>query len=241
MPVPYAANINGGVLISLDQFTTMQLSSDQKTVMLGPGLRWGAVYTYVSQYGLAVVGGRYDPVGVPGLLLGGGINYFGSLYGWAANSVVNMQVVLADGSIVYANTNESADLFWALKGGSSNFGIVTRFDVKTFPLGDIYGGTSLYNPAYIQEFVDAIGEYVVPEGGSGDTMASCNPSIQVNVSTGAITLLSIVSHIGSDPAPAALANFTNIPTLFTDNSVRPNLAGFTVETSLAVYSSRSSR
>ena len=139
MPVPGAAGITNGVLISTQKLDSMHLTNSQKTAHLGPGLRWGAVYDWISLYNLGVVGGRYDPVGVSRLLLGGGINYFGSQYGWATNGVSNFKVVLANSLIVDANARSNPGLFWTLKGGSSNFGIVTRFDLITFPVASRYG------------------------------------------------------------------------------------------------------
>ena len=241
MPVPGAAGITNGILISTEKLDSMQLTNNQKTAQLGPGLRWGAVYDWISPYNLGVVGGRYDPVGVSGFLLGGGINYFGSQYGWATNGVSNFEVVLANSSIVNANARSNPDLFWALKGGSSNFGIVTRFDLRTFPVTSVYGGTTIYEPAFVKDYLDAIASYVVPGGGSDDILASINPTLQLNVSSGIFTINSISSHLGSDPDPAAFANFTKIPANFTDNSVRPHFSAFTNETSSPAYGQRTNR
>ena len=241
MPVPEAASITKGVLISTENLQTMRLSDDRQIAQLGPGLRWGAVYQWISQYNLAVVGGRYSPVGVPGLLLGGGINYFGSQYGWASNMVANFEVVLANSSIVDANAETNPDLYWALKGGSSNFGIITRFDLKTFPVTTIYGGTTIYEPDYVDEYLSAIAEYATPGGGSDDILGSINPSLQIDPSTGIFTISSISSHVGPEPNPAAFANFTRIPTNSTNNGVRANFSAFSDETSSPVFSERSNR
>lgn len=241
MPVPSAAGIKDGVLISMEKLNNMQLSADRKTAQIGPGLRWMTVYDWISQYGLGVAGGRYGPVGVPGLLLGGGINYFGSQRGWASNGVSNFQVVLANGTITNANAQVNPDLFWALKGGSSNFGIITRFDLKTFPVGSIYGGTTSYQPSSINQYLDAIAGYIQPGGGSEDVMSSINPSLQLNVSTGNYTINSISCRVGSDANPAAFADFAKLPIQSTDNSVRSSFSAFTNETSAAAYGDRSQR
>ncbi|KAF5862543.1 hypothetical protein ETB97_011540 [Aspergillus alliaceus] len=105
------------------------------------------VYDYVAQYGRAVNGGRYGQVGVGGLLLGGGIGYFSSQVGWGANSVVQYEVVLPDSSIVLVNAASHPVLFWALKGGSNYFGIVTRFDMKTIPMGDAFYSGKIWTSA----------------------------------------------------------------------------------------------
>ena len=241
MPVPGAAGIDDGVLISVEKLTTRQLSIDKKLAKLGPGLRWGAVYDWISPYNLGVLGGRYGPVGVPGLLLGGGINFFGSKHGWSADGVRNFEVVLANSTIVNANSQENADLFWALKGGSSNFGIVTRFDLATFSVDKIYGGSTTYAPEAVEEYLDAIANFVVPGGGSDDIEASINPTLQLNVSSGDFTLTSLACHTGGDPDPKAFADFAKIPIVSTDNSLRPDLKSFTNETSLPAYGDRSKR
>lgn len=241
MPVARAAGIADGVLISTEKLSLMRLTNNRKILQLGPGLRWGAVYDWIAQYNLGVVGGRYDPVGVPGLLLGGGINFFGSQYGWASNMVFNFELVLANSSIVNANAQTNSDLYWALKGGSSNFGIVTRFDIKTFPVTSVYGGTTIYEPLLVTEYLDAIANYVVPGGGSDDILASINPTLQINVSTGLFTISTVSSHVGPDPNPTAFANFTKIPASFSDNSVRSSFSAFTDETSSPVYGERTNR
>lgn len=241
MPVPGAAGISDGILISTKRLNSMQLANNGTIAQLGPGLRWGAVYDWISQYNLGVAGGRYDPVGVPGVLLGGGINFYGSQYGWSSNRVTNFEVVLANSSIVQANKQTNPDLYWALKGGSSNFGIVTRFDVKTFPVASTYGGTTIYEPQSLDEYINAIAAFAVPGGGSDDVHASINPTLQINVSTGTFTINSVSSHVGSDPSPAAFANFTKIPASFSDNSVRPNFSAFADETSSPIYGQRSNR
>lgn len=86
----------------------------------------------------------------------GGISYFGPQYGFACDTVQNFEIVLANGQIANANAHENSDLFVALKGGSNNFGIITRFDMKTFKLGNYFGGMNYYlgtqSPALLDAF-----------------------------------------------------------------------------------------
>ncbi|KAI0195870.1 hypothetical protein F4808DRAFT_452809 [Astrocystis sublimbata] len=241
MPVRGAANIDNGVLMSLNKFTMMKMTKQNTVAQLGPGLRWHEVYNWTSTYGLAVSGGRYAPVGVPGYLLGGGISFFGSRYGWSTNMVVNYEVVLANSSILNANAKENTDLFWALKGGSNNYGIVTRFDVKTFPLGEVYGGLSIFEPQYLNDFVNAAAYFSTLGGGSDDLNASYNPSVQIEAKTGKITLLSWCAYQDANTNPAAFANFTRIPTLFSNNAVMPNLAQLSTTTDTEAFSARNGR
>lgn len=141
-----AANIDGsGVTIDLTDMSSVKLSRNRKTAHIGPGASWGKVYETLDPLGVSVAGGRVAQVGVGGLATGGGISYFSPRYGWTCGTVVNYQVVLADGSIVNANRHENSDLLRALRGGSNNLGIVTRLDLNAFPQGDFWGGVTYYS------------------------------------------------------------------------------------------------
>ncbi|KAF4617071.1 hypothetical protein G7Y89_g15078 [Cudoniella acicularis] len=105
-----------------------------------PGPRWGDVYLELLKYDVCVTGGRDGNVGIGGFLTGGGNSYYAGLRGFACDNVANFEVVLANGDIVNANATSHSDLWTALKGGSGNFGIVTRFDMYTFPAKDLWGG-----------------------------------------------------------------------------------------------------
>lgn len=155
--------------------------------------------------------------------------------------MINFEVVLANGTVVNANQNSNPSLFWALKGGSTNFGIVTRFDLKTFPFDTIYGGFTTYDPAYFDDYVKAIAKYVPITGGSSDDALHVNPSLTYIAATGAFSIYSIIGRLGSETNPKSLADFSKIPVLSSDNSVRPKLDLYTNETALPFFSDRSSR
>ncbi|KAK6523662.1 hypothetical protein TWF281_001638 [Arthrobotrys megalospora] len=125
------ANAEDGVLIILSGLTGVKIKSGYAEVSTGE--RWGNVFTALDQNKLMALGGRMSTVGVPGLVLGGGISYLSNNWGFVADQVKNFEVVLANGWVVNANAGANADLFRALKGGSSNFGIVTRVDLYTWP------------------------------------------------------------------------------------------------------------
>lgn len=149
-----ANSINDGVLIVLTNLTTMHLSHDHSVLSVGPAYRWNDVYRYLEPHGLAVPGGRIGPVGVPGLLLAGGVSFYGNQVGWACNSVINYEMVLSDGTLANVNKTHLPDLFWALKGGSSNYGIVTRFDLETIHSPKIWGGTHTVSAQYLDRFLE---------------------------------------------------------------------------------------
>ncbi|KAF2668645.1 FAD-binding domain-containing protein [Microthyrium microscopicum] len=148
-PIPTANNIADGVTIDLSGLNQINLWSDESVVRVGPGNRWGDIFAKLDLKNLGVVAGRVANVGVGGLLTGGGISFFTPRYGFVCDNVVNFQVVLASGEIVNANSLANSDLFRALKGGSGNFGIVTRFDLKTFEQGPYYGGLAILNTTFV--------------------------------------------------------------------------------------------
>jgi hypothetical protein len=111
------------------------------------------------------------PVGVPGLVLGGGISFFSNKRGWACDNVASYEVVTASGLIVNATPNSFPDLYWALRGGGSNFGIVTNFKLVAFPLGQMWGGQRIYTENYFVAVLDAIYKFATT-GSAKDTDAA---------------------------------------------------------------------
>ncbi|KLJ10859.1 hypothetical protein EMPG_13776 [Blastomyces silverae] len=149
-------NIDNGVTIDLGMLN--QATYDRRTNLasIGPGGRWKDVLAELLKYGVVVPSGRDGDVGVGGFLLGGGSSYYMGREAFACDSVRNFEVVLTNGTIVNANREENADLWLALKGGGSNFGIVTRFDMEALPAKDIAYGTRFMSAEYSSELVDAI-------------------------------------------------------------------------------------
>ncbi|VUC25532.1 unnamed protein product [Clonostachys rosea] len=156
---PGMAGIEDDILFSLERMNELTLTPSKDRASIGPGNLWGRVFETLESSGVAVTGGTLAPVGVPGLLTGNGFSNFLSSRGFSTGDVVNFQVVLGGGRIVNANPAENPDLWWALKGGSNNFGIVTRFDMNTFPLpGGIWSGTLAYNSSQVETVAEAFYE-----------------------------------------------------------------------------------
>ncbi|OTA83406.1 hypothetical protein M434DRAFT_400700 [Hypoxylon sp. CO27-5] len=156
---PFDANIDGGVLIALDKLDQVTYDAAAGHASIGPGARWDAVYSALDPYNVTVVGGRVMNVGVGGLILGSGLSYLTDLYGLACDNVVSFEVVLANGSVVEATLEDHSDLFWALKGGTNNFGIVTQFKLITYPIKQIWGGVHMYTPNQLPDVLQAYYEY----------------------------------------------------------------------------------
>ncbi|KXJ87892.1 hypothetical protein Micbo1qcDRAFT_215132 [Microdochium bolleyi] len=235
MGIKGANSIDDGVLIVMSNLTTLAVAEDKQTVTLGPGHDWGEVYTELDKHGLTASGGRLAPVGVPGLLLAGGVNFHGNQRGWAADNVLEYEVVLASGEIVTVSATEMPDLFWALKGGSSNFGIVTKFKLRTFESGTggkVLAGTYTVSAEHLDAFFAAIADYaahntdalshIVPM-----TVAGPDPTVPAAAAV-------ILYYDAADvPEPPCFAEFFKIPALANSVSVK-TLGEFAVETGALV-------
>ncbi|KAF6810904.1 hypothetical protein CPLU01_15210 [Colletotrichum plurivorum] len=138
---PGWSSTDGGVLVSMDLINGVENVGEKGYAVVGSGARWVDVYKSLEPQRVTVVGGRFASIGVGGLLVGGGLSHFSGLHGLACDNALDYEVVLADGTIVNANATSKPDLFRALKGGGNQFGIVTRFTLKTYPqTNQIWGG-----------------------------------------------------------------------------------------------------
>ncbi|KAI0007173.1 6-hydroxy-D-nicotine oxidase [Xylariaceae sp. FL0662B] len=155
-----AADIHNGVTIDLGLLNKTEYDAETKVAKVQGGSLWKDVYKTLEPYGVTVPGGRTSTVGVGGFTLGGGNNFYSGKVGFACDNVVNYEVVLASGEIVEANSKQNSDLFKALKGGSSNFGIVTRFDFQAFEVGDLYGGLVTYPLNATSKVISAFSNFV---------------------------------------------------------------------------------
>ncbi|KAG4274335.1 FAD binding domain-containing protein [Fusarium proliferatum] len=135
-----ASTIAGGLVVDLARLNKVTVSQDRQTAAIEPGGRWADVYPILQKYGLTVPGGRMFGVGVGGLSLGGGISWLSNLHGWTCDNILEYEVVLADGCVITANPKSHKDLFWALRGGGSNFGVVTKFKFIAYEQGRLWNG-----------------------------------------------------------------------------------------------------
>lgn len=176
-------------------------------------------------------------VGVGGLSLGGGLSYYRSVSGWVADHVLSYELVTAQGKILQVNQDSHADLFWALKGGSGNFGFVTTFEFAVYPLVEIYGGNFLTNANGVEDLVRASAAYADPvRGGVSDPLSAVNPTVQLALDTRERSgFTSVFYNASTALTPAAVKNFTNIPTSVASPVAGPrSFLGFMNET--AVFS-----
>jgi hypothetical protein len=133
-----------GVVIDLARIHYTRVDPDAKTVEVGGGTTWGDVDHATHAYGLAVPSGIISTTGVGGLTLGGGLGYLSRKCGLTIDNLIAADVVLADGRVVRADERQHPDLFWALRGGGGNFGVVTSFVYRAHPIHTDYAGPMLW-------------------------------------------------------------------------------------------------
>jgi FAD/FMN-containing dehydrogenase len=154
---PLAAQDLGDVVLlragGLDQ---VEVDVERSVVRVGGGSVWLPVVEAAAAHGLGVLHGSSPDVGVVGYTLGGGVSFYSRKLGLAASSLVSAELVLADGSVVRASETEHADLFWAVRGGGGNFGIITELELRAFPIADVFAGFLLFDAT-----VDGLADRVV--------------------------------------------------------------------------------
>ncbi|GES65884.1 FAD binding domain protein [Aspergillus terreus] len=204
-----ASSSQGGITVWLKDINAITLNSDRSIASVGPGNTWTDVYSALAPYGLAVIGGRVSEIGVGGLTTGGGISYYSNLYGWAADNVKSFEVVTAWGQIVTASETEHSDLYWALRGGGNNFGIVTKFNYYTIPSGNLFGGTRLYTqdkfPEVLNAFINVVNNASV-DGKAQQYVAFVNTQ-GMNLASAELT------YVADDTEPAIFAQYRSIPAI----------------------------
>jgi FAD/FMN-containing dehydrogenase len=134
-----------GLVIDLSHLKYTRVDPVLKTVVAGGGCTWGDVDHATHVFGLATPSGIISTTGVGGLTTGGGIGHLTRKCGLSIDNLLSVDMVLADGSFVTANASQNEDLFWAVRGGGGNFGIVTAFTFRLHPISMIYGGPMLYD------------------------------------------------------------------------------------------------
>src|SRR5436190_6150879 len=150
--VPGYSVCDDGVMIDLAPMKGIWIDPERKVARAQAGLTWGEFDRETQQFGLAVTGGRVPSTGVSGLTLGSGAGWIERKLGLTADSLLSADVVLADGSFVTASEDHNSDLFWGLRGGSGNFGIVTSFEFALHEFGPIvYGGLMAFPRAVAGE------------------------------------------------------------------------------------------
>ncbi|HXH97379.1 MAG TPA: FAD-binding oxidoreductase [Gaiellaceae bacterium] len=138
------STIDDGLLIDLSLLKGIYVDLDARTARAEPGVTWGELNREAALFGLATTGGVVSTTGIAGLTLGGGFGWLMSAHGLAADNLLSARVVTAEGEVLTVSEGEHPDLFWALRGGGGNFGVVTSLEYRLHPLGEILGGLVAY-------------------------------------------------------------------------------------------------
>jgi hypothetical protein len=148
---PGLGSVDDGLVVDLSAMKGVRVDPKAGTVRVGPGCTQGDVDHATHAFGLAVPAGIVSTTGIAGLTLGGGTGYLTRKYGLTIDNLVEADVVLADGRFVTASTRENPDLFWALRGGGGNFGVVTSFLFKAHPASMVYAGPVMWEVRHARQ------------------------------------------------------------------------------------------
>lgn len=181
--IPGNAVCNGGLMIDLAGMHSIRVDPGRRTARAEGGVTWGEFDHETQAFGLATTGGSVSDTGIAGLTLGGGLGWLAGKCGLTCDNLLSADVVTADGKLLVASASEHTDLFWGLRGGGGNFGIVTSFEYQLHPVGPVLAGMLLYPfaqakeaLAYYRDFAKAVPDEVNTMGGlltsaDGDLMA----------------------------------------------------------------------
>src|ERR671913_1838048 len=149
-----AAPADGGALINTSRMNGVHVDPETSAARVEAGAKWADLVPEAATHGLAGLQGSTSGVGIVGYTMGGGFGWLGRKYGFAADSVKEADVVTAEGELVKASAHENADLFWGLKGGGGNFGIVTSLEFALYPITHVYGGNLFYAVEKAEEVLE---------------------------------------------------------------------------------------
>lgn len=198
---------NDGLLIDLSGLKAIEIDPQARIARVGGGVLWGELDKATQAHGLHTPGGRVTTTGVGGFTTGGGYGWTSSKYGLTCDNLVSAEVVLADGRVVAASARENADLFWGIRGGGGNFGVVTRFDFRLHPLGPIVlAGLMLFPIDRLRDVLRRWRDYVdeaPDELSTGFAVITAPPEPFVPESLRGQVACGIVAMYVGDPAAGA--------------------------------------
>jgi FAD/FMN-containing dehydrogenase len=150
-----------GIVIDFADMRGIRIDPVAKTARAEPGVRWTEFDRETQAFGLATTGGTIGDTGIAGLTLGGGFGWLEGKFGMTVDNLLGADVVLADGRLIHASSTENVDLFWALRGGGGNFGVVTSFEYRLHDVGPmIVGGLVIHPFPRAKEALKFVGEFL---------------------------------------------------------------------------------
>ncbi|TCD60003.1 hypothetical protein EIP91_010921 [Steccherinum ochraceum] len=205
-----------GVQISLARFNGVTYNANTQTADVGAGLVWDDVYTQLLAHGVIAIGGRMSGVGVAGFSLGGGYSYLTNQHGLGHDNIVAYELVLPSGAVTTVTETSNSDLFFALRGGWNNFGIVTKFTMKTYPQGQVWGGIIEISSEHLDAVNAATLNYIE---NAADPKSALAASYVFSPSSGLVSLL-VLFYSEPSPPSGLFDDFLSIPAIVQDISTR---------------------
>ena len=150
---------DGGLMIDLSRLKSVRVDPNKRTARAEAGLTWGEYNRETQAFGLASTGGVVSTTGIAGLTLGGGLGWLMGKHGLSCDNLLSADMVTADGQFLTASASEHPDLFWGLRGGGGNFGVVTSFEYRLHPVGPVLAGMVLHPLAKAKEVLRFYREY----------------------------------------------------------------------------------
>ncbi|HET6929076.1 MAG TPA: FAD-binding oxidoreductase [Candidatus Acidoferrum sp.] len=169
---------DGGVVIDLSGMKAVKVDAAKRVARAEAGALVRDLDEATQRFGLATTSGGCPTVGIAGLTLGGGQGKLMGLYGAACDNLLSAQVITVDGRQLEASQKSHPDLFWAIRGGGGNFGVVTALEYRLHPVADVLAGSLIYAPARIPELLEALAQFVAAEPDEMDALAQLFPSEQ---------------------------------------------------------------
>ncbi|KAF8263464.1 FAD-binding domain-containing protein [Lactarius quietus] len=208
-----------GVQISMNRFNTLELNNATGTLDAGSGIILDQAYTFLNSTGFNIIAGRVPGVGISGLTLGGGYSFMSNQYGLTIDNMAAFELVLPNGTVTNV-TESNEDLWFALRGGGNNFGIVTKFTYKTIPQGQIWGGTLNFTADQQDLMKDALVNFQQ----TNDPNASL--SLGAVYTPVGVEFITILFYNAPTPAPGIFDDFLAISTNQSDVNTRSFLDFF---------------
>ncbi|KAG7445406.1 FAD-binding domain-containing protein [Guyanagaster necrorhizus] len=202
-----------GVQIAMTRFNEVTYDCTTQTAVIGAGNIWDDVYKILNAQGVNVLGARVSGIGVAGFTLGGGYAWLSNQYGLAIDNIVSFELVTPSGTITSVTEASDADLFFSLKGGNNNFGIVTRFTLKAFPQSTVWGGSASYSADNISVFTAASAKF---SSEVSDPKAAMIMTYGYSGSPAQLSLSGMMFYDGPTPPGGIFDDFLALPSLSKD-------------------------
>jgi FAD/FMN-containing dehydrogenase len=154
------SSCDDGVVLDLSHLDTVEVDPENRLARAGGGVTWGIFDAATHAHGLATTGGLISTTGVAGLTLGGGIGWLQRKCGLSCDNLLSVEMVTASGEVVRANSGQNQELFWGLRGGGGNFGVVTEFEFRLHPVSTVLGGLMLFPAERAAEVMRAYRDYL---------------------------------------------------------------------------------